>query len=117
MKTLTNRRPFAVSGITAEIWRTGGIADSLRYAGIKALRYPGGQETSFFHWRSPGVNGYEDFWDDPKVWGNPFGRGRFQATYWYLDNEPWNAEANITMSFSLFAAELAEIRPARGSNQ
>ncbi len=160
---------------TAEIWRTGGIAESLRYAGIRALRYPGGQETSFFHWRSPGVNGYEDLWDDPKVWGSAVGRGRFQATwvppqdwagnkrfmdfdrymaccqalgaepvvglnlssgrkhhrredglaealdwlryckqrgyqvtYWYLDNEPWNVEANITMSDQDYIEEILD---------
>lgn len=158
---------------TAEIWRAGGIAEKLKLAGVRALRYPGGQETSFFHWRDPGVNGYEDLWDDPKVWGNPVGRGRFQATwvppaewpankqfmdfdrfmaccqalgaepvvglnlssgrkhhrqadgiaealawlryckqrgyqvtYWYLDNEPWNAGANITMSDQDYIEEI-----------
>jgi hypothetical protein len=158
---------------TEEIWRKDKIAETLRFAGVKALRYPGGQETSFFHWRNPGVNGYEDLWDDPSVWGTAVGRGRFQATwvspknwagnrrfmgfdrymaccqalgaepvvglnlssgrkhnrradgiaealhwmryckqrvyrvkYWYLDNEPWNNGANVTMTDADYIEEI-----------
>jgi alpha-L-arabinofuranosidase len=67
---------------TTDVWREYKIPDTLRYAGVGALRFPGGAETGFYHWRSPGVNGYEDIWEpkaqrgksDPKV-------GRFQAVW------------------------------------
>jgi alpha-L-arabinofuranosidase len=67
---------------TTDVWREYKIPETLRYAGVGALRFPGGAETGFYHWRSPGVNGYEDLWEpeaqrgksDPKV-------GRFQAVW------------------------------------
>ncbi|MGD0059404.1 MAG: hypothetical protein ABSD58_08305 [Verrucomicrobiia bacterium] len=67
---------------TTDVWRDYKIPDTLRYAGVGAMRFPGGAETGYYHWRSPGVNGYEDIWEpeaqrgkgDPK-WG------RFQAVW------------------------------------
>jgi len=51
---------------TDEVWADGSLADRLRQAGVGALRYPGGEETSFFHWESPGAPGFRDVWDtDP----------------------------------------------------
>ena len=53
----------------------------LAEAGVTALRYPGGEETSFFHWRHPGVDGYEDLWDQMYgASGQPDTRGPFQTT-------------------------------------
>lgn len=46
------------------IWAEHDIAGKLRTAGIGVLRYPGGEETSRFHWEHPGVNGYVDLWDE-----------------------------------------------------
>ncbi len=66
---------------TDQLWRDHDIPAVLRRAGVSALRYPGGEETSFFHWRQPGVNGYEDAWDDPAIHGSAPQRGPFQATW------------------------------------
>ncbi len=158
---------------TDDIWQKYRFEEKLRTAGIGALRYPGGEETSFFHWRHPGVNGYEDLWDPNERHGTAPGRGRFQATwvapeewatnerfmnfdefmgtclrigaepivglnlssgkkhnrredgirealdwmrycrekqypvtYWFLDNEPWNAEAAYTFSHKEYIDEV-----------
>ena len=86
---------------TDEIWKEYQLEDKLKSAGIGALRYPGGEETSFFHWRHPGVNGYEDIWDDPSRHGTSPGRGKFQRT-WVA---PENWECNETfMDFDEFMA-------------
>ncbi|MEO0966395.1 MAG: hypothetical protein AAFY08_14905 [Planctomycetota bacterium] len=47
-----------------EVWETGDLAEVYRDAGIGALRYPGGEETSRFHWEHPGVTGYIDLWNE-----------------------------------------------------
>lgn len=47
-----------------EVWREGDLARVLRGGGVGALRYPGGEETSRFHWEHPGVNGYTDLWNE-----------------------------------------------------
>ncbi len=66
---------------TDDIWKTYKLQDKLKAAGVGSLRYPGGEETSFFHWQHPGVNGYEDIWDDKAGHGTAPGRGRFQTTW------------------------------------
>jgi hypothetical protein len=66
---------------TDELWTQYDLQKKLKSAKVGALRYPGGEETSFFHWKHPGVNGYEDCWDDPSVHGTSPGRGRFQTTW------------------------------------
>lgn len=86
---------------TDAIWKDFHLEEKLKSAGIGALRYPGGEETSFFHWRHPGVNGYEDIWDDPSVHGTSSGRGKFQVTW--VAPEKW--ESNETfMDFDEFIA-------------
>jgi alpha-L-arabinofuranosidase len=45
------------------IWADGSIAGYLRDVKAGILRYPGGVETSRFHWESPEVNWYMDGWD------------------------------------------------------
>ena len=45
------------------VWEAGDLAAVYRRAGIGALRYPGGEETSRFHWETPGVTGYIDLWN------------------------------------------------------
>lgn len=73
---------------TDEIWDTYHFQEKLKAAGVGALRYPGGEETSFFHWRHPGVNGYEDIWDPNQTHGSAPGRGRFQTTW--ISPEKWS---------------------------
>lgn len=48
---------------TTDVWRDAKIPETLRYAGVGAMRFPGGAETGYYHWQHPGVNGYEDFWE------------------------------------------------------
>ncbi|MEM1185346.1 MAG: GDSL-type esterase/lipase family protein [Planctomycetota bacterium] len=91
---------------TDEIWAEHGIADSLRRAGVGGLRYPGGEETSFFHWRHPGVNGYEDIHDDAAVHGEPRRRGRFQTTWVHPDQ--WGTNDRF-MSFDEYMAHCEAI--------
>ncbi len=51
---------------TDELWADGSLAERLRQVGAGVLRYPGGEETSFFHWEYPGAPGFRDVWDtDP----------------------------------------------------
>jgi hypothetical protein len=88
---------------TTDVWRKYRIPDTLRYAGVGALRFPGGAETGYYHWRSPGVNGYEDTWEpvaqrgkgDPK-WG------RFQAVW--VAPEKW-ASNRLFMSIGEYLAQ------------
>lgn len=86
---------------TDEIWDKHNIQDKVKKAGIGALRYPGGEETSFFHWEHPGVNGYEDIHDDPDTFGNPRDRGPFQVTW--VDPKDWETNENF-MSFDDYMA-------------
>lgn len=101
---------------TAPIWQRNRMPETLRTAGIAALRYPGGQETSYFHWRHPGVNGYEDLWDDPAVHGTAVGRGRFQTTW--VSPEKWAANRGEFMDFSRFMATCRQLgaEPVVGLN-
>jgi alpha-N-arabinofuranosidase len=46
-----------------KIWDDGKIAEYLREVKSGILRYPGGVETSRFHWENPEVNWYMDGWD------------------------------------------------------
>jgi sialate O-acetylesterase len=51
---------------TDERWADGRLAERLREVRAGALRYPGGEETSFFHWEHPGAPSGRDVWDtDP----------------------------------------------------
>lgn len=45
-----------------EVWQKYNLQKIYREAGVGCLRYPGGEETSRYHWEHPGVNGYVDFW-------------------------------------------------------
>ncbi len=86
---------------TDELWATYGLQEKLKKANIGALRYPGGEETSFFHWKHPGVNGYEDCWSDPSTHGTSPGRGKFQTT-WVAPSE-WDTNKSF-MDFDEFMA-------------
>lgn len=94
---------------TDTIWQTYDIPVKLKKAGIGALRYPGGQEASFLHWEHPGVNGYEDLWDDPKQHGYAPKRGPFQMTW--VDPSKW-ADNDAFMSFDEFMDHCATIGAA-----
>lgn len=48
---------------TDKIWADGKIAGFLHEVKAGILRYPGGVETSRFHWESPEVDWYMDGWD------------------------------------------------------
>lgn len=47
-----------------EVWESGDLKTVYRDARVGALRYPGGEETSRFHWEHPGVTGYIDLWNE-----------------------------------------------------
>ncbi len=50
-----------------DIWADGEIARRLKEVSCGVLRFPGGEETSFYHWEAPGCPIYRDAWDtDPK---------------------------------------------------
>ena len=72
---------------TDDMWEKYDLLSKLKAANVGSMRYPGGEETSFFHWQYPGVNGYEDIWDAPKEHGTSPGRGRFQVTW--VDPSEW----------------------------
>ena len=64
----------------------GRIAELLREAGVGALRYPGGTETSYFHWRLPGAPPYRDAWeDDPSHWSYLKDRAAAEANTDHMD--------------------------------
>jgi hypothetical protein len=100
---------------TDEIWKQYGLQQKLKAAKVGALRYPGGEETSFFHWQHPGVNGYEDCWDDPSRHGTSPGRGRFQTTW--VAPDQWNTNEAF-MNFDEFMATCTAIgaEPVVGLN-
>jgi hypothetical protein len=91
---------------TDQIWNDYALREKLSQAKVGALRYPGGEETSYFHWQHPGVNGYEDVWDDPKTHGFSHGRGRFQTTW--VAPEQWDCNEDY-MDFDEFMAECLAI--------
>lgn len=45
------------------LWADGKLANGLKEVRTKLLRYPGGAETSYFHWQYPGCPGYVDAWN------------------------------------------------------
>jgi len=100
---------------TDEIWDTYSIREKLTTAGVRAMRYPGGEETSFFHWEHPGVNGYEDLFDDPRQHGYAPKRGPFQMTW--VDPSKW-ATNEAFMNFDEFMAHCRAIgaEPVVGIN-
>lgn len=91
---------------TDEIWSRFHIPDKLKSAGVGALRYPGGEETSFYHWKHPGVNGYEDILDPPDKHGYAPDRGPFQVSW--TPPEDWDTNEAF-MSFDEFIAHCREI--------
>lgn len=65
-----------------EIWENFDIPEHLRSMDARILRYPGGEETSRWHWDRPGVNGYVCYW-------NPAHRNwRWQTTW--VSPEEWD---------------------------
>jgi len=100
---------------TDDVWTTYQIPEKLKKAGVGALRYPGGEEASFFHWEHPGVNGYEDLWGDPKQHGFSPNRGPFQTTW--VDPAKWATNEGF-MSFDEFMAHCKTIgaEPVVGLN-
>ncbi len=58
---------------TDALWADGNIANYLSQLDTGILRYPGGEETSYFHWEYPGADGYHDIWEP-----NP-------SNWWYAD--------------------------------
>ena len=77
---------------TDDMWDKYDLLDKLKKSGVGAMRYPGGEETSFFHWKYPGVNGYEDIWDSKEEHGTSTGRGRFQVTWVSPDKWAFNQD-------------------------
>lgn len=100
---------------TDDIWNQFDIPSKIKYAGIGAMRFPGGEETSFYHWQHPGVNGYEDIWDNPDLFGYPKGRGPFQVTW--VDPDEWETNKSF-LDFDGFMANCIEmgIEPVVGIN-
>lgn len=45
------------------LWADGKLLNGLKEVGTKLLRYPGGAETSYFHWQYSGCPGYKDIWN------------------------------------------------------
>ncbi len=45
------------------LWADGKLVNGLKEVKTKLLRYPGGAETSYFHWQYPGCPGYKDVWN------------------------------------------------------
>ncbi len=43
-----------------DIWENNDIAGYLKDVKSGILRYPGGAETSYYHWKYPGAPGYKD---------------------------------------------------------
>jgi hypothetical protein len=84
---------------TDEIWKKYNFTEKLKTAGVSSLRYPGGAETSFFHWEHPGVNGYEDLWEPNEKHGISPGRGRFQVTW--VPPDKWSTNETF-MNFDEF---------------
>jgi len=78
---------------TDEIWDTYDFLGKLKKSGVGSLRYPGGEETTFFHWEHPGVNGYEDLWDPKSQHGVSPGRGKFQVTW--VAPKDWDSNENF----------------------
>jgi alpha-L-arabinofuranosidase len=86
---------------TDEIWRHHGIPQKLKKAGVTAMRFPGGEETSFYHRKHPGVNGYEDALDPKAIPGYSPYRGAFQSTWTHPKDWPNNEDF---MNFDEFVA-------------
>ncbi len=100
---------------TDDMWQKFSMANKLKYSGIGSLRYPGGEETSFFHWEHPGVNGYEDLWAPKEQHGTSHGRGKFQVAY--CPPEDWATNEDF-MSLDDFMQECIKIgaEPILGLN-
>lgn len=45
------------------LWADEKLVNGLKEVKTKLLRYPGGAETSYFHWQYPGCPGYKDIWN------------------------------------------------------
>lgn len=77
------------------IWQTGLIEERLREIRTGALRYPGGEETSRFHWEHPGVDGYVDFWNpshhDQSWQTTAVGKEQWESNELFVDLEEFIA--------------------------
>ncbi len=91
---------------TDDIWQKYSLREKLKSSGVGALRYPGGEETSFFHWEHAGVNGYEDVWDPKEKHGTAPGRGKFQTTW--VSPDKWDTNENF-MNFDEFMENCIDI--------
>ncbi|MEM1164686.1 MAG: hypothetical protein AAGI30_00170 [Planctomycetota bacterium] len=83
-----------------EVWEVGSLVDRKRDAGIGSLRYPGGEETSRFHWEYPGVNGYVDLWNEAQHSQN------WQSTW--IPKDQWATNESF-MDFDEFVARAREV--------
>ncbi len=91
------------------IWSKYNVVEKLETFGAKALRYPGGEETSRFHWEHPGVNGYVDYWNE-KTW-----KYRWQSTY--VAPEDWGEnQAFMDLDEYLSHCKKMKIPPLVGVN-
>lgn len=52
------------------LWENREIAQRLKEVNSRVLRYPGGAETGYFHWKYPGVPGYKDIWNPNHIVGD-----------------------------------------------
>ncbi len=68
------------------VWATGEIEARLKDIRTGALRYPGGEETSRFHWEHPGVDGYMDMWNPAHPGGQVWQSVRVGKEKW-KDND------------------------------
>lgn len=48
---------------TDQLWADGRLITDLKNVKTRLLRYPGGNETSYYHWQYPGCPGYLDVWN------------------------------------------------------
>ena len=46
-----------------QLWTNSRLTDALKDIRTGILRYPGGAETAYLHWRYPGCPGYKDLWN------------------------------------------------------
>ncbi len=64
------------------IWKAAQIPKHLKNLNVGILRYPGGEETSRYDWKYPGVTGYID------VWNKGMYTQQWQTTW--VSKEDWN---------------------------
>lgn len=72
------------------IWDNYEIPERLRQMDARILRYPGGEETSRWHWNMPGLNGYVDYW-------NPRHHNQTWQSTWVPPEEWYSNEAFMSI--------------------